>query len=112
MSFGTYFSLHDVATRLGRSTATVRRLAERGELGKVYRVAGQMMFQESDLVAFLERNVVVFTPMAKDERRARIDRALGRGPFVPGISARSEGELRRKMSVRTSGLNGIEATNG
>ncbi len=97
MPFGNYFSLRDVAARLGRSTATVRRLAERGELGTVYRIAGQMMFEESGLVAFLSRNVVEFTSVARADRRARIDRALGRAAPGPVLCARSEGELRRKV---------------
>ncbi len=105
MAFDVYFPISEVASRLGVSTLTVRRWAERGELGPVWKPARELTVGQVGLLAFLERRRVDLTDVgAKELRRQAMDRRLGRpapverGDLSPGVAARSEGELRRKLS--------------
>jgi excisionase family DNA binding protein len=110
MPFDVYFPISEVAARLGTSRMTVKRWAQRGELGPVYRLARELTVGQAGLLAFLERNREDFTDdQARALRREALERKLGRivpaerGPFSPGVSARCAGELRRKMAtVQTS----------
>lgn len=109
MPFDVYFPISEVAARLGTSARTIKRLAEKGELGTVWRVAGELRVGEAGLVAFLDRHVEDFSDVARELRRQAFERQLGRtlapdrGSFSPGVSARCEGELRRKLAaVQTS----------
>jgi hypothetical protein len=109
MAFGVYYPLSEVSARLGKSMWTVKRWAEKGELGTVWRLASELMVSEEGLLAFMGRHVADFSDEAKALRREALERKLGRiapparGPFSAGVSARSEGELRRKLhAVQTS----------
>jgi len=109
MRFGVYFPLSEVSARLGTSMWTVKRWAERGELGTVWRLASELRVSEEGLLAFMDKHVADFSEQAKALRREALERKLGRavpperGPFSPGVSARCEGELRRKLqAVQTS----------
>lgn len=106
MSFEVYYSVGEVATRLAMSVKTVKRWCERGELGTVYRLVGELRVTESGVTAFLERNREDYDSLAvQAAKRALVERMRppSRDALSSGICARSEGELRRK-SVRTSGL--------
>ncbi len=102
MAFDVYFPISEVASRLGVSTLTVRRWAERGELGPVWKPARELTVGQVGLLAFLERRRVDLSDAgAKELRRLAMDRRpapVERGDLSPGVAARSEGELRRKLS--------------
>lgn len=105
--FEVYFSVGEVAARLGKSQRTIKRWAEKGDLGTVWRLGGELMMAESSLLVFLDRHIEDFSGVAREIRRKAFERQLGRppgrGPFPPGIAARTEGELRRKMSEKQGG---------
>jgi hypothetical protein len=109
MAFSVYYPLGEVSARLGKSMWTVKRWAEKGELGTVWRLASELMVSEEGVLAFMDRHVADFSDEARALRREALERKLGRiapavrGPFSPGVSARCEGELRRKLqAVQTS----------
>jgi hypothetical protein len=105
-AFDVYYSLSDVATRLDKSMWTVKRWAEKGELGTVWRLASELMVSEQGVLGFMNLHVADFSEAARELRRVALERKLGRtlppkrGPFSPGVPARCEGELRRKLARR------------
>lgn len=100
-SFGIYFPIKEVAARLSKCPRTIKTLAEKGELGPVWKIGGELTVSETGLLAFMARHEADFSSGARELRRQAIARRLKvpvvRGPFTPGIAARSEGELKRKV---------------
>lgn len=96
--FENWYDLPDVAARLGLCVRTLRRvLATDDALQASARlVCGQWRLPESALVAWLERQ----PRWGSLERRVVAPRPSGRETQEP-VTARNEGELRRK--VQTSG---------
>ena len=102
-SFQNWYSLPDVAERLGVSVRSLRRavLADE-ELRKAARfVFDQWRFPESAVTEWLGRQ----PRWGSLDRRDVVARPAERAPASPTL-ARSEGELRRKLVVQASGLNG------
>lgn len=106
MAFQVYFPICEVASRLGTSEKTIQRLAESGQLGPVWLVAGKLRVGEDGLISYLDRHVANFSAPAVEMRRLAIERRMGRsapperGPFQDGVSARSQGELLRKLNAQ------------
>ncbi len=112
MRFEVYFTASEVASRFSKSRQTVARMAMRGEFGPVFQICGELSLTEAGLCAYLQRHQVDVAAHGSEAelavRREAVARRLGRavvqerGPFVDGIAARSQGELRRKSARQTS----------
>jgi excisionase family DNA binding protein len=106
MAFEVYFSTKEIASRLGRSTRTVRRWVLEGRFGDGVVAMGSLMVPESAIEEFLSSSRLNLSAEAQAIRRDAMERRLDRDEpaqarvATPGTPARSAGELRRKALER------------
>lgn len=98
-TFELYFSVQEIAQRLDVSAKWVRTRVDAGEFGAgLVNVAGGVRVPLSGVLVFLQRHQVPANGVAA----AVVDRSRPVPPRVfsecSGITARSEGELRRKSN--------------
>lgn len=104
MPFEVYFGTREIALRLDKSGRTVRRWIAGGLFGPgVVTVGGDVMVPQSGIEAFLSARRLDVSEVAAETRRQAMLRKLGRPcpasdrVLTGGVSARSPGELRRKL---------------
>lgn len=114
MAFQVYYSIAEIAARLDYTKKFVTRRVQAGAFGAicdVIQVGKDIRVPQSGIDFFVQSHPYKRDAATLMRNRALMDRRLhrriippDRGPFSPGIAARSAGELKRKLSVQTSAL--------
>lgn len=98
--FQVYYSLVDIAQRVGLSYTTIWNRYQAGEFsmpGTVLNFGSDIRIPWSNVEAWLSRHALTFPP-----REVPMRDVVYRN-ISPGISARNEGELRRKINKSQGG---------
>lgn len=95
--FQVYYSLADIAQRVGLSYTTIHNRYQAGEFsmpGTVMDFGSDIRIPWSNVEAWLSRHAINF-PRREVPTRDVVDRNI-----APGVPARNAGELRRKLKLQ------------
>jgi hypothetical protein len=111
MAFQVYYPIAEIGARLAYTKKWVTRRVQAGDFGPiadVIQVGKDIRVPQSGIDFFIEGHPYKRDAATLMRNKALLARRLegrkippDRGPFSPGISARSPGELRRKLAVKT-----------